>query len=154
MFIGDSSTPGSAVNAFRDLGLDLDRTGVLSLDDKKLDAALSNHFDDVVTLFSANTNNQSEFGVASRGIAGDAVKAINDLISSSRHHHDAERGVSNAHRCVQAQVRNTQHPHGGAAARLYQAVWHHGKSMVGQTNAMRESLTSTFEGMMAMYTKK
>jgi len=28
------------------------------------------------------------------------------------------------------------------------------ESLVGQTNAMRESLTSTFEGMMAMYTKK
>ncbi|MDX1331023.1 MAG: flagellar filament capping protein FliD, partial [Burkholderiaceae bacterium] len=82
MFTGNSSTPGSAVNAFRDLGLDLDRTGVLSLDDKKLDAALSNHFDDVVTAFSANTNNQSEFGVANRGIAGDAIKSINDLISS------------------------------------------------------------------------
>ena len=28
------------------------------------------------------------------------------------------------------------------------------ESLVGQTNAMRESLTSTFDGMMAMYTKK
>ena len=28
------------------------------------------------------------------------------------------------------------------------------ESLVGQTNSMRESLKSSFEGMMAMYTKK
>jgi len=28
------------------------------------------------------------------------------------------------------------------------------ENIVGQTNAMRESLTSTFEGMMSVYTKK
>ena len=33
MFMGDSSTPGTSLTAFRDLGLDIDRNGVMSLDE-------------------------------------------------------------------------------------------------------------------------
>jgi len=153
MFIGNSSTPGSAVNAFRDLGLDLDRTGVLSLDDKKLDAALSNHFDDVVKAFSANTNNQSEFGVANRGIAGDAVKAINDLISTRGTIMQQSESSQSRIDAYKLQLETLNLRMESLLAR-YNKQFGLMESLVGQTNAMRESLTSTFEGMMAMYTKK
>jgi len=153
MFIGNSSTPGSAVNAFRDLGLDLDRTGVLSLDDKKLDAALSNQFDDVVTAFSANTNNQSEFGVANRGIAGDAVKAINDLISTRGTIMQQSESSQSRIDAYKLQLETLNMRMESLLAR-YNKQFGLMESLVGQTNAMRESLTSTFEGMMAMYTKK
>jgi flagellar hook-associated protein 2 len=153
MFIRDSSTPGSAVNAFRDLGLDLDRTGVLSLDDKKLDAALSNHFDDVVKAFSANTNNQSEFGVANRGIAGDAVKAINDLISTRGTIMQQSESSQSRIDAYKLQLETLNMRMESLLAR-YNKQFGLMESLVGQTNAMRESLTSTFEGMMAMYTKK
>ena len=153
MFTGNSSTPGSAVNAFRDLGLDLDRTGVLSLDDKKLDAALSNHFDDVVTAFSANTNNQSEFGVANRGIAGDAVKAINDLISTRGTIMQQSESSQSRIDAYKLQLETLNMRMESLLAR-YNKQFGLMESLVGQTNAMRESLTSTFEGMMAMYTKK
>jgi flagellar hook-associated protein 2 len=153
MFTGNSSTPGSAVNAFRALGLDLDRTGVLSLDDKKLDTALSNHFDDVVTAFSANTNNQSEFGVASRGIAGDAVKAINDLISTRGTIMQQSESSQSRIDAYKRQLETLNMRMESLLAR-YNKQFGLMESLVGQTNAMRESLTSTFEGMMAMYTKK
>ena len=153
MFTGNSSTPGSAVNAFRDLGLDLDRTGVLSLDDKKLDAALSNHFDDVVTAFSANTNNQSEFGVANRGIAGDAVKAINDLISTRGTIMQQSESSQSRIDAYKLQLETLNMRMESLLAR-YNKQFGLMESLVGQTNAMRESLTSTFDGMMAMYTKK
>mgnify|MGYP000612982429 FL=1 len=153
MFTGNSSTPGSAVNAFRDLGLDLDRAGVLSLDDKKLDAALSNHFDDVVTAFSANTNNQSEFGVANRGIAGDAVKAINDLISTRGTIMQQSESSQSRIDAYKLQLETLNMRMESLLAR-YNKQFGLMESLVGQTNAMRESLTSTFDGMMAMYTKK
>ena len=153
MFTGNSSTPGSAITAFRDIGLDLDRTGVLSLDDKKLDAALSNHFDDVVKAFSANTNNQSEFGVANRGIAGDAVKAISDLISTRGTIMQQSESSQSRIDAYKLQLETLNMRMESLLAR-YNKQFGLMESLVGQTNAMRESLTSTFEGMMAMYTKK
>ncbi len=153
MFVADSSTPGATLTAFRDLGLDLDRTGVMSLNETSLDSALANNFDDVVTLFSAGTNNQSEFGTASRGIAGDAVKAINDLISSRGT--IMTQSVGSQTRIDEYKVRlealNTRME---ALLLRYTKQFGIMETMVGQSNAMRESLTATFDGMMAMYTKK
>jgi len=153
MFVGDSSTPGATLTAFRDLGLDLDRTGVMSLNETSLDSALANNFDDVVTLFSAGTNNQSEFGTASRGIAGDAVKAINDLISSRGTIMTQSEGSQTRidEYKVRLEALNTRME---ALLLRYTKQFGIMETMVGQSNAMRESLTATFDGMMAMYTKK
>ena len=153
MFMNDSSTPGEALTAFRDLGLDLDRTGVMSIDETKLETALSSHFEDVVTLFSANTNNQSEFGSASRGIAGDAVKSINELISSRGTIMTQSEGSQtriNDYK-LKLEALNTRME---ALLLRYTKQFGIMENIVGQTNAMRESLTATFDGMMAMYTKK
>jgi flagellar hook-associated protein 2 len=153
MFVGDSSTPGATLTAFRDLGLDLDRTGVMSLNETSLDSALANNFDDVVTLFSAGTNNQSEFGTASRGIAGDAVKAINDLISSRGTIMTQSEGSQTRidEYKVKLEALNTRME---ALLLRYTKQFGIMETMVGQSNALRESLTATFDGMMAMYTKK
>lgn len=153
MFMGDSSTAGTSLTAFRDLGLDIDRTGVMSLDDTALDAALTDNFDDVVTLFSANTNSQTEWGTANRGIAGDAVKRINDLISS--------RGtIMTQSEGSQQRIDDYQEKLEALNTRMESLLARYTKqfgimeTMVGQSNAMRDSLKSTFEGMMAMYTNK
>jgi flagellar hook-associated protein 2 len=151
MFVGDSSSPGANMTAFRDIGLDLDRTGVMSLNETKLNTALTTHFDEVVGMFSANTNNQTEFGAAGRGIAGDAIKSINDLIAS--------RGT------IMTQSNNAQTRIDDYALKLeelntrmesllsrYTKQFSIMETMVGQSNAMRDSLTATFDGMMAMYT--
>ena len=153
MFVGDSSTAGTSLTAFRDLGLDIDRTGVMSLDETALDAALTDNFDDVVTLFSANTNSQTEWGTANRGIAGDAIKRINDLISS--------RGtIMTQSEGSQQRIDDYQEKLEALNTRMESLLARYTKqfgimeTMVGQSNAMRDSLKSTFEGMMAMYTNK
>ena len=153
MFLGNSSTPGITLKAFRDLGLDLDRTGVMSINETKLDSALSNQFVDIVTLFSANTNNQPELGSASRGVAGDAVKAINDLISSRGTIMAQSEGAKDRidDYKLKLEALNTRME---ALLLRYTKQFGIMETMVGQSNALRESLTSTFDGMMAMYTKK
>ena len=153
MFMADSSTPGDNLTAFRDLGLDIDKTGVMSIDSTELDAALTDNFDDVVMLFSANTNNQTELGVANRGIAGDAVKAINDLIGTRGT--IATQSAASKTRIVgyEAKLEELDTRMTALLAR-YTQQFSLMESLVGQTNSMRESLKSSFEGMMAMYTKK
>ena len=59
MMMGESSSPGTNVGAFWQMGLSVDRAGVMSVDSTKLDAALANNFDDVVKTFTANQNNRS-----------------------------------------------------------------------------------------------
>lgn len=78
-----STTPSGDINYFSDLGVSITRSGTLTIDESALATALSTKFSDVVSALSADTEDQTEFGVASRGLAGDASKTITDLISSS-----------------------------------------------------------------------
>jgi flagellar hook-associated protein 2 len=57
--LGDSSTPGTNVSAAWQMGLTVDKVGVMSLDKTKLTAALTDNFADVVTTFTANQNNRT-----------------------------------------------------------------------------------------------
>ena len=78
-----STTPSGDINYLSDLGVSITRSGTLEIDESTLATALSTKFSDVVSALSADTEDQSEFGTASRGLAGDASKQITDLISSS-----------------------------------------------------------------------
>jgi flagellar hook-associated protein 2 len=57
--LGESSTPGTNVTAAWQMGLSVDKAGVMTLDKAKLVTALEDNFDDVVTTFTANQNNRS-----------------------------------------------------------------------------------------------
>jgi flagellar hook-associated protein 2 len=59
VLLGASSTPGTNVGAAWQMGLSVDKAGVMTLDKTKLTAALTNNFADVVTTFTANQNNRS-----------------------------------------------------------------------------------------------
>jgi len=78
-----STTPSGDINYFSDLGVSITQSGTLTIDESALATALSTKFSDVVSALSADTEDQSEFGDASRGLAGDASKQITDLIASS-----------------------------------------------------------------------
>jgi flagellar hook-associated protein 2 len=57
--LGESSTPGTNVTAAWQMGLSVDKAGVMTLDKTKLTAALTDNFADVVTTFTANQNNRT-----------------------------------------------------------------------------------------------
>ena len=153
ILLADSSTPGEELAALRDLGLSIDRNGVLSLDEDVLDEAVVTNFDDVVKLLSANTNNQTNFGTASRGVAGDMVKRITDLIS--------QRGViMSQSESAEQQVSRYKEDLATLEERMkallerYTSQFAVMESLVGQMNSMRESLKGTFENLSAMYNQK
>ena len=153
VMLADSSTPGEELTALRDLGISIDRNGVITLDEEALDDAVVNHFDDVVTLLSANTNEQSNFGVANRGVAGDMVKRITDLIS--------QRGViMSQSESAEQQVDRYKEDLAVLEERMkallerYTNQFAVMESLVGQMTSMRESLKGTFENLSAMYSNK
>ena len=83
IFTSESSTPGSTIARMSDIGIEINKTGTFDLDATELDSKLLSNFEQIKTLFSANTNNQTEIGVANRGVAGDLSKLIEDFNGSS-----------------------------------------------------------------------
>jgi flagellar hook-associated protein 2 len=78
---GNSSTPGVTKTNLSDIGISLQKTGLFKVNEATLGAALTSNYDDITTMFSANTNDQTSFGVASRGYAGDIVNQIADYLA-------------------------------------------------------------------------
>ena len=77
-----SSTPGANVRNLTDMGISINRYGVLELDEQKLDQALGSNYADVIKVFSADTNDQSSSSTEAAGIAGDISKLIDGVTSS------------------------------------------------------------------------
>ncbi len=83
MFLNNSTSPGSSVKALRDLGVSITKEGVLEFDEKKFNSTVDTNFSEVVTALTADRANKSDFGTQPRGIAGEAVKRINDMMRST-----------------------------------------------------------------------
>ena len=80
--VDTSSTPGTNIRMLSDMGISINRYGVLELDEQKLDQALTNNYSDIVKVFSANTDDQSTTSSNPAGIAGDIEKIISDVTGS------------------------------------------------------------------------
>lgn len=151
MMLGDSSTPSSTLTAFRDVGLDIDRYGVMSINETTLDSALSEKFDEVVTLFAADTDDQTMFGAAARGLAGDAVYELDGFLNSRGLIAKQSANASELVQDYQEDLRKLE-IRMEALYERYLRQFSAMESIVGESNSMRDSLKSTFDGMMSAYT--
>lgn len=82
-FTSASSTPSGDITYWADIGLSIQRDGSLSIKEDRLDTVLSSSLDDVITALTADTEDQTDIGNASRGLAGDMSATIRDLIKSN-----------------------------------------------------------------------
>jgi flagellar hook-associated protein 2 len=153
LIFSNSSTPGTTYKSMSQLGFSLDQTGVLSLDESKLDAALLNGVDDIAKMFTGGYNKLSPFTNLPAGIAGDAVRKLTNFL--------APTGVLLT-KSENANTENTKHRERLTKLQLrmdallarYQKQFAAMDSMVGSVNSQKTSLKSTFDGMMATYTNK
>jgi len=150
MITDTSSTPGESLTAARDLGLSFDKDGVLTLDADAFDAAAEDHFEDIVTLFSANTEDQSVYSQAAGGVAGDAVIALDKMLRTT--------GIIAMRESTQnSQVARYEDQLARLADQMDRLLEYYIKqfsvmdNIVGRSSAMRDELKTTFEGMAAMY---
>jgi flagellar hook-associated protein 2 len=143
-------TAGNPVKSLRDLGLSIDVTGTMNLDETVLDAKLTNNFDDLVTSMTGNYNDLGEFSTAPVGIAGTASRRLTKMLKATG---DIQKHSNTA----QAQVDKYKEDLAKLQARMdtllirYQKQFAVMDSMVGQNNALKTSLKSSFEGMSAAY---
>lgn len=80
LFFSEGSTAGDNISRMNDLGIMFDRYGKLQVNELALSTALNDHYSEIKQFFTAGTDDQSIYGVASRGFAGDLLKQINDLL--------------------------------------------------------------------------
>ncbi len=150
----DSSTASASgtLSALRDIGVEIDSHGKLTTNSVKLDVALNFDFTNTVTLLTGNQENQSTYDSASSGLAGDASKSITTMLSSTG---TVAKESANA----TTRIGKYQDDLTALEDRMTQLLTRYTKqfatmdSIVGQTKSTQTGLTSTFAGLMAMYTK-
>jgi len=83
IFTSESSTPGTTIKYAWQVGLSLQSDGHLELDTDTLESALQDNFDDAVMMLTAGRSTNSVYGSVDSGLAGDAVKTIYKMLSST-----------------------------------------------------------------------
>ena len=146
-----SSTPGTTIQAARDVGLSIDRLGKLTLDETKLDTALQNNFAEVSTMFSAGTNNQSIYSTAPAGLAGGAVNSIEKMLLSTGLIETQSKNATTQIAKYKEELTVLEERMEKLMTR-YMNQFSIMESIVGNSNSLRTSLKGTFEGMMKAYT--
>ncbi len=148
----DSNSPAGGLTNMRDLGISLDKTGVMTLDTSKLDSVLTNQFENMVTLMSANTEGLSAFSIQNAGTAGAAVKKLNSLLSSTGILSSQTTSINNKISNYKLELTKLEDRMTQLMER-YTKQFSAMESIVGQSKSLKTTLASTFEGMMASYTK-
>ena len=152
MVFADSDSPSGGLTSMRDLGISVDKVGTMTFDTAKFDSVFTSQFDHVVTLLTGNTEGLSAFSTQNAGAAGASIRKLNTVLSStgilSSQTTSINKKISDykleltklEDRMTKLQERYTQQ---------FAAM----ESIVGQSRSLKSSLSSTFEGMMASYTK-
>ena len=153
LFFGTSSTPGTKVGALWQLGISVDQTGVLTADSTKLSSALTNNYEDVVKTLTGNQNNVTAYGTTPAGIAGDAYRKLDKLLSASGPLITQSTNATNQNTKYQEDLTKLNTRMDTLLAR-YQKQFTAMNSLVGSVNSQKTSLKATFDGMMATYTGK
>ena len=153
LITSDSNSPSGGLTALRDIGLSISKTGELELDATKLDSALTNKYDNVVTLLTSNREKQSTYSVLPSGVAGEAVKKLTALL-------DTAAPLSSQSNNLTTKITSYKKELATLDTRMTELLARYNKqfaameSMVGQTKSLQTNLKSTFDGMMSVYTNK
>jgi flagellar hook-associated protein 2 len=153
MFLGQSSTPGTAITSMADLGFKTDQKGVLSLDEAKLDTVLKDNYGDLVKALTGNQSNVSALSTQPAGVIGDTVRRLTQVLANDGPLVSKTTNAETENSKYKADMEKLQRRMETLLKR-YNQQFAAMESLVGSVNAQKNSLKSTFEGMMAAYTNK
>jgi flagellar hook-associated protein 2 len=152
MVTTNSNSPSGNMTALRDIGITISRTGELEIDQVKMDTALQNNYDQVVTMLTANKENQSAQSTLNGGVSNEAVKKLTSLLDANSPLTTQSTNLTTKISKYKAELDKLELRMTEMLAR-YKKQFAAMESMVGETKTLQTSLKSTFEGMMASYTK-
>ena len=156
MMTETSTSPGTSITAFRDMGVTIQVDGTLAIDDTTLQSALDSNFSEMVTALSADISNQSASTATYRGLAGDAVKtltALADTSSSSLNTSPVQAQIKGAKTRITSYNTDISSLDVRMTALLdrYKQQFAAMDALLGQIKSQQSGLTSTFAGLAAMY---
>jgi flagellar hook-associated protein 2 len=152
MFMNTSSSTSNGITALRDIGISIDQKGVMSVDAVTLDSKLKSNYDDVVTMFTANRSNTSEYSVEKIALANDSVRSLAKMLRTTG-------DLAYQTRNTNTQITKYKDDLEVLNRRMESLLSRYNKqfavmdNMVGSNNSLKSSLKSTFDGMMSSYTK-
>jgi flagellar hook-associated protein 2 len=79
----ESSTASGGISTLRDLGLGVQLSGDLTIDEDTYASVISSNLSDVVTMLTADTDNQSDFDGGSKGLALDSSLVLKGMLDTS-----------------------------------------------------------------------
>lgn len=140
----ESSTPSGGRSRLLDFGLERNRQGRLEIDEVVFSQRVRSDFSDLRTLLTADTNNQSLLSTQPAGLAGDALKDLDALLST--------RGpLRGAVTRMEGQIEDQELALLALEDRMarvydrYLAQFTAMEQLVEEMNTLSDSLTSTFE---------
>mgnify|MGYP001232932809 FL=1 len=143
----NSSTTSGSFTGLRDIGVTLTTYGDLEFNETVYDAKASSNFEDISTMLSAGTNNQSRFDGQSQGLAIDAIVKLEvltdsiDGIFATRTESTRQKLSSYSEDLLDLEVRME------ALYERYLSQFTVMETLVKQLNSTRESLTDTWSNM-------
>ena len=146
LVLGTSSSASGNISNLSDMGISVSRTGELDVDDTKLDNALANNFADVVTMFSANTDNQSASSTDVAGLAGDITNLIANATASDSYLESQQDTLADANSRRQEELSDLADRMERVEER-YNRQFLAMQQIIDQMNSTRESMESSFENL-------
>jgi flagellar hook-associated protein 2 len=151
--VDDSSTTSGSLSALRDIGIEIDTAGKLTLKETTLDSVLASSYSDVITMLTGDQEALSEYDTTTdAGFSGDLSRSIFKMIASYG-------TVSVESRNASTRITKYQDDLAALEERMKKLLERYTQqfatmdSIVGNTKSTQTGLTSSFDGLMAMYTK-
>ena len=144
--LGTSSSATSSISNLSDMGISVSRTGELTVDDTKLDKAISSNYSDIVTMFTADTDSQATSSNDAAGLAGDLNKLISDATNSSSYLVTQQKTLASSVSTRQAELTELEERMERVEER-YNRQFLAMQQIIDQMNSTRESMESSFENL-------
>ena len=154
VLFGTSEIETSTVKTFRDLGVSVNKDGVVALDEATLDAAIANNFTDVVSALAGRASTVDANGVtaSTRGLGVKLAAKVRDLMGPSGVILSQSSSAESQVRRYKEQLETLEERMEKILAR-YTKQFAAMESIVGQISAMRENLKGQFEALSNAYKK-
>ena len=144
--LGTSSSATSSISNLSDMGISVSRTGELTVDDTKLDKAISSNYSDIVTMFTADTDSQATSSADAAGLAGDLNKLISDATNSSAYLVTQQKTLASSVSAKQTELTELEDRMERVEER-YNKQFLAMQQIIDQMNSTRESMESSFENL-------
>jgi flagellar hook-associated protein 2 len=146
----DSSTKSGNITAMRDLGISVDKSGAMTFTETTYDAAVLANYDDIVTMLTADTSNESLFTTTNKGLAQDIATTLgnftdSDGIVTTRSEGATEDLADHKEELVELEKRME------AVYERYLAQFTAMESLMASMDATKEYLTGQLESLSKAY---